>query len=73
VARPPAIHALTLLREQFEADGRLATGVHLPADLAAQIRWELHQMYGFDPGEGLMTIYGMEVLSTDAPEVRFEE
>lgn len=73
MAKPPAITALMRLRAAFEGDDRLASGVHLPADVAAAIRWELHLMYGFDPGVDLMTLYGMEVLSTDATAVRFEE
>jgi hypothetical protein len=61
------------LLEAFEADGRQAMGIHLPADTAAVLRKELHHLYGFDPGEGLTTLFGLEVLSTDAPEIRFEE
>ncbi|MBF0126270.1 MAG: hypothetical protein HQM02_03575 [Magnetococcales bacterium] len=56
----------------YEADGRHAMGVHLTPELAKELRWELHQYYGADPGERLMTIYGMEVLSLDAPVLRFE-
>ena len=48
-----------------------AWGVHLPADVAAKIRRELHLLYGRDPGEGLTTLYGLEVLSTDAPKIKF--
>ncbi|MGD2062192.1 MAG: hypothetical protein PVF51_01275 [Nitrospirota bacterium] len=73
MATPPAIAAVMRLREAFEGGGRLASGVHLPADVAAEIRREFHLMYGFDPGAELMTIYGLEVLSTNAPTIRFEE
>ncbi|MBF0191760.1 MAG: hypothetical protein HQL99_11575 [Magnetococcales bacterium] len=59
-------------KQVFEAEGRQAMGVHLPDDLAKALRWELHQYYGADPGETLTTLYGMEVLSLDASEVRFE-
>ncbi|MBF0628614.1 MAG: hypothetical protein HQL91_10405 [Magnetococcales bacterium] len=59
-------------KQAFEADGRQAMGVHLPQDLAKALRWELHQYYGADPGEELTTLYGMEVLSLNAAEVRFE-
>ncbi|RMF87920.1 MAG: hypothetical protein D6739_00870 [Nitrospirae bacterium] len=69
---PPTISEVVRLRDAFEADGRQATGVHLPAEVARRIRWELHQLYGFDPGPELMTLYGMEVLSTDAEAIRFE-
>ncbi|MBF0427567.1 MAG: hypothetical protein HQL94_01480 [Magnetococcales bacterium] len=55
----------------FEADGRQAMGVHLTPELAKVIRWELHQYYGSDPGEQLTTLYGMEILSMDAKELRF--
>jgi hypothetical protein len=66
-----ALHELKALKEQYEAKNRFCMGVHLPADLAAKIREELHLMYGHDPGEDLMTLYGIEVLSTDAPKIRF--
>jgi hypothetical protein len=46
--------------------------VHLPADIARSIRRELLQLYGQDPGEGLTTLFGIEVLSTSAPEIKFE-
>lgn len=56
----------------YEADGKQAMGVHLPSETAKALRWELHQYYGADPGETLTTLYGMEVLSLDAGEIRFE-
>ncbi|MBF0296907.1 MAG: hypothetical protein HQL96_17115 [Magnetococcales bacterium] len=59
-------------KNDFEADGHHALGVHLPTDWAKELRWELHQYYGKDPGERLTTIYGMEVLTLDAEELRFE-
>ncbi|MFQ5586318.1 MAG: hypothetical protein ACE5GF_05800 [Thermodesulfobacteriota bacterium] len=61
------------LKEEFEAKNRFCMGVHLPADIAKKIRRELHQLYGKDPGDGLTTLFGIEVLSTDAPEIKFEE
>lgn len=61
------------LKEEFEADGRHCMGIHLPAELAAKVRHELHYYYGRDPGEQLMTLFGAEVVSTDAPELKFEE
>jgi len=73
MGKPPAITEVMRLRGAFEGSDRLASGVHLPADVAAEIRWEFHLMYGFDPGAELMTIFGLEVLSTDAPAIRFEE
>lgn len=66
-----ALHELKALKEQFEAENRFCMGVHLPADVAAKIRRELHLLYGRDPGEGLTTLYGLEVLSTDAPKIKF--
>ncbi|MBF0181736.1 MAG: hypothetical protein HQM03_17090 [Magnetococcales bacterium] len=63
---------LLVLKNAFEADGQHALGVHLTPDWAKELRWELHQYYGKDPGERLTTVYGMEVLSLDAEEVRFE-
>jgi hypothetical protein len=60
------------LKEEFEEKNRFCTGVHLPADIARSIRRELLQLYGQDPGEGLTTLFGIEVLSTSAPEIKFE-
>ncbi len=60
------------LKERFEADGRQATGIHVTTEQARELRRELHQLYGFDPGPALSTFYGVEVLSTDATELRFE-
>ncbi len=59
--------------EEFEAGGRHCMGVHLPADVAAQLRRELHHLYNRDPGKDLTTLFGVQVLSTDAPELKFEE
>ena len=67
-----ALHELKALKEQYEAENRFCMGVHLPADFAVKIRRELHIMYGHDPGAGLTTLYGIEVLSTDAPKIKFE-
>ncbi|MBF0369802.1 MAG: hypothetical protein HQL52_10125 [Magnetococcales bacterium] len=64
---------IKVLKKAFEADGRQAGGIHLTAEQAKIIRRELHHLYGFDPGEGLTTIYGVEVVSVDAPEFRIEE
>lgn len=61
------------LKEKFEADGRHCMGIHLTVEMAEKLRKELHHYYGRDPGEGLMTLFGVEVLSTDAPELKFEE
>lgn len=56
----------------FEANGRQALGVHLTSELTKALRWELHQYYGSDPGERLTTLYGLEILSCDAPALSFE-
>jgi len=63
---------LLAMKKKFEHDGRQAMGVHLPAKDAKELRWELHQMYGQDPGPVIATLFGMEVLSYDADEVSFE-
>ena len=60
------------LKEEFEEKNRFCMGVHLPTDIARSIRRELFQLYGQDPGEGLTTLFGIEVLSTDAPKIKFE-
>ncbi len=67
------IKELQRLKEAFEAKHHSCIGVHLTADIAEKIHWELHNLYGQDPGEGLTTLFGIEVLSTDAHEIKFEE
>ncbi|MBF0097347.1 MAG: hypothetical protein HQM04_10115 [Magnetococcales bacterium] len=59
------------LKNEFEADGQQAVGVHLTTEQAGFLRWEIHQLYGRDLGEELPTLFGLEVLSRDAPELRF--
>ena len=61
------------LKNQYEADGRQATGVYLTPEQAQSLRRELHLLYGADPGEKLMTtLYGLEVMAIDAERLRFE-
>ncbi len=67
------IKELKRLKEAFEAEHHSCMGVHLTADIAEKIRRELHSLYGQDPGEGLTTLFGIEVLSTNAHEIKFEE
>ena len=68
---PLGLEGFKTLKEAFEADGRQAVGVHLTPDQAGFLRWELHQLYGADPGPCLPTLYGLEVLSTDAHVLHF--
>ena len=73
---PASYSTLTMIKkekEAFEAEGRHCMGICLTADLAEKVRRELHSYYGRDPGEQLMTLFGAEVVSTDAPELKFEE
>ena len=67
------IKELKKLKEEYEATHPSCNGVHLTADSAKKIRWELHNLYGQDPGEGLTTLFGIEVLSTNSPDIKFEE
>jgi len=62
-----------VLKDAYEADGKLAMGVYLPASDAKELRRELTSYYAQDPGEWLTTIYGVQVLSITADEVLFEE
>ncbi|MBF0152949.1 MAG: hypothetical protein HQL64_04320 [Magnetococcales bacterium] len=64
---------ILFLKESFERDGRQPLGIRLTTDQAKEVRWELHQLYGFDPGPGLMPLYGMEILATDAKELALLE
>lgn len=64
---------LKLLIDEFEKDGKHCMGVNLPENIANQLRRELHQMYGFDPGKDLTTLFGIEVLSIDSEKLTFEE
>lgn len=73
---PKSYHVLAKikkLKEEFEADGKHCMGIHLTPELAARVRHELRHYYGRDPGEQLMTLFGAEVVSTDAKELIFEE
>ena len=44
---------------------RLATKPYEKCGL--KIHWEVHDLYGQNPGELLASLFGVEVLSTDAP------
>lgn len=70
-ANPLSLVEFEKLKEAFEADGQQAVGVHLTLEQAGFLRWELHQLYGKDPGASLPTLFGLEVLSSDAPTLRF--
>lgn len=70
---PTALNEFKQKLKQFESEGKQALGVHLPTEIAKQIQWELTQMYGSDQGGELPSIYGIEVMSLDADEIRFEE
>jgi hypothetical protein len=67
------LHEIKDLKEKFEKDGRHCMHMYLPAKMASKVREELHCYYGHDPGEGLMTLFGVSVESVDAPELSFEE
>lgn len=60
------------LKEDYERDGRQATGVRLTPDQARELRRELAHLYGQDPGERLTTLYGLEVLTIQADRIAFE-
>jgi|TARA_Y100000294_G_scaffold167846_1_gene177432 hypothetical protein len=64
---------LKILINEFEKDGKHCMGVNLPENIAIELRRELHQLYGKDPGEHLPTLFGVEVLSINAPTLSFEE
>ena len=66
--------AVMLLKEEMEKiedDGSLVVGIHLPAEMAKTIHFELTQLYGADHGEDLVLLFGAEVLSQDADELKF--
>ncbi len=58
--------------DEAEADGSQVIGIHLTAEMAKAIRWELTQMYGNDPGEELTLLFGAAVLSQDADELKLD-
>jgi hypothetical protein len=58
------------LKEAFEADGSQAMEVYVTKEQAVELRRELNQLYGFDNGERLTPLYGMEVVDIDAEEFR---
>lgn len=55
-----------------EQDGSQVIGIHLTPEMAKAIRWELTQMYGSDPGEELTLLFGAEVISQDAEELKLD-
>ena len=67
------LHEIKGLMEAFEKEGKHCMHIHLPSHMAEKVREELHQYYGRDPGEELMTLFGASVESVDAPELKFEE
>ena len=60
------------LKAVFEADGSQAMGVYLTKEQSTELRRELNQLYGFDNGENLTPLYGMEVMDIDAPAFKIE-
>ncbi len=60
------------IKKEFEADGSQALEVHLTKEQAEELRRELHHLYGFDNGENLTTLYGMEVVDIDAEAFKIE-
>ncbi|MBF0357005.1 MAG: hypothetical protein HQL70_00280 [Magnetococcales bacterium] len=59
------------LKESFEdSNGSVAMEVHLTKDQASDLRLELLLFYGFDNGEMLTTLFGMEVVDINAKELR---
>lgn len=67
------LHEIKARKEAFEDEGHHCMGMHLTAEMADMVREELHRYYNRDPGEALMTLFGVEVLSVDADELSFEE
>lgn len=67
------IKELKVLIDEFEKNGKHCMGVNLPENVATELRRELHQMYGIDPGMNLSTLFGIEVLSIDFKNLTFEE
>ena len=57
--------------ERVEADGSLVVGIHIPPKMAKALHFELVQLYGADHGEDLILLFGAEVLSQDADELKF--
>ncbi|MBF0444053.1 MAG: hypothetical protein HQL68_00570 [Magnetococcales bacterium] len=60
------------LKNAFEADGSQAMGVYLTKAQATELRHELHLYYGFDNGENLTTLFGMEVMDIDAESFKID-
>lgn len=71
-SNPLTLKEILHLREEWEGNGRHALGVRLTPSQAQELRRELHHLYGQDPGPRLTTLYGMEVLQTDAGQFSFE-
>ncbi|MDH4130112.1 MAG: hypothetical protein OEV44_15255 [Spirochaetota bacterium] len=65
------IKELKQLIDEFEKDGKHCMGVHLPKNVAIEIQKELTNLYRFNQKD-LTTIYGVEILSTNADIIKFE-
>lgn len=57
----------------FESDGRQALEVHLTPSDAKELRKELRHPCGMDPGEDLIMLYGVPVVSIRASETHIKE
>lgn len=57
--------------EKVEADGSLVTGMHLPAEMAKKLHFELYSTHGIEEQNELILLFGAEVLSQEAETLRF--
>lgn len=69
-ALPETVLALKEEMERVEEDGSLVVGIHLPAEMAKAIHFELSQMYGANHGNDLILLFGAEVISQDADQLK---
>ena len=67
-----AVNDLKIKVALFEERHGQVTAIHLTAEMTRQIRWELNQLYGSDPGEQLTLLFGTEVVSQSAKEFKLE-
>ncbi|MBF0381497.1 MAG: hypothetical protein HQL69_10790 [Magnetococcales bacterium] len=66
------IEEIKKLKNEFEADGSQAMGVYLTKAQAVELRQELYLYYGFDNGENLTTLFGMEVMDVNAESFKID-
>ena len=57
--------------EEVEADGSLVVGIHIPAEMAKKLHFELYKAHSTEAANELILLFGAEVLSQEADKLSF--